>query len=353
MLDNINHLHCRPKLVRLSSNLTAAQFDLMKMVPARKIILDAMDQGRLIQGGHVVESSSGTFALALAILSSALDFRLTLVTGPLDSALKWRLTQLGAQLEIVPDGIGYQGGIQQKRLDRLADILRDDPSAFWPQQYENPSNPASYSDLAALFQLEVGDVDILVATVGSGGSISGTSRYLRAAGRALEVHAVDHNLSVLFGSSPASVQSLCHECYEPLLGMGADIVIGNLDHTQCDVVHWVPVALMINAVHKLHRETGLLVGPTAGAAYVVADWLARENPTKTVVTIFPDHGIRYLSSVFSADWLQPRAGMLTYQQSAPVNVDHPTGVDGRWCSFDWARRSYVDVLGYPPRPKGA
>jgi len=343
-LDNL----CTPSLIRLSPNLVAAQFDLMKIVPARYILEHALATGALPPGGLVVESSSGTFALGLALVCASLGLRLHLVTGPLESSLQWRLEHLGATLEKVPTKNLPLGGIQQARLDRLKYILADNPGSFWPQQYTNPLHPAAYTTFAGRLGEAVGKIDFLVASVGSGGSICGSARVLRMTNPGLEVIAVDHNLSVLFGPTSACAYPLCAECYIPLLGMGSDIVIQNLDHTQIDEVHWVPVAKMINAVHHIHRSHGLLLGPTAGAAYAVAEWIARRHPDKSVVTIFPDHGIRYMRTIFDPEWLGERAEELRRDWAEPAFVADPREVGRDWERFAWGRRSYFEVLRHEP-----
>lgn len=339
---------CEPSLVQLEPNLHALQFDLMKIVPARFILETAVRTGALQKGGLVIESSSGTFALGLAIVCANLGLRLSLVTGQLEESVEWRLRHLGADIEKVFSGSGYMGGIQQKRLDRLAQVMAANPGSYWPRQYDNPLHPQAYAELAESTARSLGRIDYLVASVGSGGSISGFARVLRKTNPWLQVIAVDHNLSVLFGPTTAAATPLCRECYEPLLGMGSDIVIPNVDHTQCDEVHWTPVAQMIQAVHQLHRRYGLLLGPTAGAAYSVADWIARAHPDRRVLTIFPDHGIRYMQTIYQSSWLRAREEELQRVWPQPVVVDSPTRVGADWARFDWGRRSYTEVLGHGP-----
>lgn len=344
----LDHL-CTPSLMELRPHLFAVKFDLMKIVPARFILENALKTGELEPGGLVVESSSGTFALGLAMVCANLGLRLSLVTGPLEPSVRWRLEHLGASIESVPSEAGQTlGGIQQARLDYLQGVLEKNPGAFWPQQYTNPLHPAAYADIATWLGESIGDVDFIVASVGSGGSMCGMSRILRKTNPDLQVVGVDHNLSVLFGPTTGEAYPLCQECYVPLLGMGSDIVIPNLDHAECDEVHWLPVAKMINAVHDLHSQYGLFLGPTAGAAYAVADWVAANNPGKNVLTIFPDHGIRYLQTIFDPQWLGERQDELKRDWSNPVAVDSPTKVAKDWEYIQWQRRTYQQVMGHEP-----
>lgn len=339
---------CRPSLVRLDQHMFALRFDLMKIVPARFILEHALQTGQLEPGGLVVESSSGTFAMGVAIVCANKGLRLSLVTGQLEESVEWRLRHLGASIEKIFSGKGYMGGIQQKRLDRLSHVLAENPGAFWPRQYDNPLHPAAYANLAEAVAKELGKVDILVASVGSGGSICGFARVLRETNPHLKVIAVDHNLSVLFGPTSGQATALCRECYEPLLGMGSDIVIANLDHSECDEVHWTPVAQMIRAVHSLHARNGLLLGPTSGAAYSVAEWASRRHPGSRVLTIFPDHGIRYMRTIYDGAWLEQRAEELKREWHDPIAVDSPVSVGADWSYLAWQRRTYREMLGHGP-----
>lgn len=159
-----------PQLIELAPHHYAAKFDLMKFIPAKAIIDNAIQTGKLQKGGRVIESSSGTFALALAIICSQRDLSLSLVTGQISDITRWRLEQLGAEVTVVPTANGAEGGIQQARLELLKQMLEGDPDAFWPQQYTNPLNPASYESFGRLIEERLPKIDILVASIGSGGS---------------------------------------------------------------------------------------------------------------------------------------------------------------------------------------
>lgn len=342
----LDHL-CRPSLLRLRPNLFAAKFDLMKIVPARYIVEQALESGRLEPGGLVVESSSGTFALGLAQTCVALGLKLTLKTGPIEPIVEWRLRHLGAHIDTVESSAGNLREIQEQRFELVRKTLREVPGSFWPRQHDNPQHPEAYGRVARKIGEAVGKVDIFVATIGSGGSLFGFARPLSEANPALQTIAVDHNLSVIFGPTSEDVYPLCDENYVPLLGMGSDIVFPNVSHAEVDEVHWTPIAQMVNTVHDLHRTTGLFVGPTSGSALSVARWFAENHPDKTVLTVFPDHGIRYMNTVFNPTWLSARADELKRTWAEPVTCDSPTEVAGEWTRFRWGRRRYEDVLGHP------
>lgn len=343
----LDHL-CKPSLVRLRPNLYAVKFDLMKIVPARYIVEQALARGELKPGGLVVESSSGTFALGLAQTCVTLGLKLALKTGPVEPIVAWRLRHLGAQIDTVESNAGNLREIQEQRFNLVRKTLAEVPGSFWPRQHDNPLHIAAYGPIAQAVGESLGKVDVLVATIGSGGSLFGFARPLREDNHNLKVVAVDHNLSVIFGPTSERVYPLCKENYVPLLGMGSDIVFPNVHHDECDEVHWVPVAQMINTVHDLHRTTGLLVGPTSGAALSVANWIAHNHPDIKVLTVFPDHGIRYMNTVYNPYWLSERADELQRSWSEPELCNTPIEVAGEWTWFSWGRRSYEEVLGHPP-----
>ncbi|WP_342709932.1 pyridoxal-phosphate dependent enzyme [Bradyrhizobium sp. B124] len=342
-----------PTFVQVTHNLIAAKFDLMKFTPAKCILDIALATGRLRADGHVIESSSGTFALALAILCSLYDLRLTLVTGPTSDVVRWRLENLGAVLHTVHASKNCEGGIQQARLEVLAGLRSSIPKSFWPQQYTNYLNSFSYRPIAERVLLTQPKIDVIVGTVGSGGSLFGVASVLQHANPDLKVVAVDHNRSVIFGAQARRISKMCRETFEQILAMGAGIPMGNVDFERCDEVHWVPVPKMVQKVHDFHRRSGMLVGPSSGAALTVAEWFAAQDPSRTVLTILPDHGVRYVETMFNPGWLNNWNEDLSRDWAGPRDIASLQEVSEGWCRFMWGRRKYRDVAGVDPAPRPA
>lgn len=320
-----------PRIVDLGPNFHVAQFRLMKLLPARYMLDRAEETGLLQPDGHIVETSSGTFAMALAMLATVRGYGLTIVSAEslMDAPFKDRLEQLGASVLLVEDEsrAGNQGG----RLAELHRVLESKPGAFWPRQYDNSDNAAAYSRLAEIIVEKVGRVDCIVGCVGSGGSLCGATRYLRSLFPALRAVAVDTNNSVLFG----------HEAGPRLLrGLGNSILPKNLDHGLIDDVHWVGALQAFVATRELYRRHAMFVGPTSGAAALVGDWYARTHPEETVVTIMPDKGYRYQSTVYSDHWLKSQDGWPSARKNEPTEISEiaPAGEDD-WTYMNWARRT--------------
>jgi cysteine synthase A len=324
-----------PRVVQLEDRLYAACFPLMKLLPARLILERAREEGRIRPGSVIIETTSGTFGLALAMLCALDRYRLILVSDPaIDAPLKRRLEDLGTQVEIVSEPAAV-GGYQRARLDRMAEVQRAFPEHFCPSQYANPLNPGGYALLAEFLADAVGHIDCLVGTVGSGGSMCGTSRHLRRFNPGLWVVGVDTHGSVLFGQPDAK---------RLLRGLGNSLMPPNLKHTLFDEVHWVTAAEAFRATRVLHRSSALFMGGTSGAAYLAARWQARSRPETRVVVLFPDEGYRYQETIYNDEWLRENGVWLEELPDEPSLVRHPSEVSGGWSQMTWGRRSYEQVM---------
>lgn len=331
-----------PRMVSLRPNLIGLAFPLMKLLPARFIVRKAREEGELEPGGMIAETTSGTFGLALAMVARLQGHPLTLVSDPaIDPRLHRRLEDLGATVHIVRKP-GPSGGFQQARLEVLERVLEENPGSFCPRQYSNPHNPGSYAPCAEQVAHAAGVVDCLVGTVGSGGSVCGISSYLRLLSPELTVVGVDTHGSVLFGQSDAGGGRI-------LRGLGNSLMPPNVDHTAFDLVHWVGAAEAFRATRQLHREHALFMGPTSGAAYLVADWMARENPDALFAVVLPDEGYRYQDTVYDDAWLEAEGLRLDVLPREPVEWSRPQDGGVPWSFYRWGRRTYAEVM----HPAGA
>jgi cysteine synthase len=329
-------LNCyQPRLVPLSHNLHAAVFPFMKIFPAEFCIRRAMQEGWISSQSLIVESSSGNMAMGLAIVCNLRGYRLTLVSDyACDAALRRRLQDLGARVEIVPKPAA-RGGFQTARLDRLEEIRRESSDSWWVNQYDNPCNPGAYSSFAAQLIEALGRVDILVGTVGSGGSMCGTISYLRRLFPDAMAVGVDTFGSVLFGQPDGP---------RHLRGLGNSLLPANLDHSLFDEVHWVTAAEAYKATRVLHQTSCLFCGGTSGAAWLVASYCAHNNPTAKVVCIFPDDGNRYADTIYEDNYLASQNLWLPELPKAPRCVSHPHEAGPTWSFMRWERRTIEQVL---------
>ncbi|RVC55903.1 pyridoxal-phosphate dependent enzyme, partial [Mesorhizobium sp. M00.F.Ca.ET.038.03.1.1] len=191
--------------------------------------------------------------------------------------------------------------------------------------------------LAEWMVREIGQVDCLVGCVGSGGSLCGTGDFLREVFPDFRLIAVDTHRSVLFGHAGGRRQ---------LRGLGNSIMPRNLRHEIIDEVHWVGALPAFAATHKLHRENALFMGPTSGAAALVAQWYASNNPGAVTAVILPDEGYRYQCTVYNDDWLASLDGWPIADVQDPVTLARiePAG-EAVWTRMTWGRRSLAAVPG--------
>jgi S-sulfo-L-cysteine synthase (3-phospho-L-serine-dependent) len=326
-----------PRFVKLRPNLIGLAFPLMKLLPARFIVNKALEQGELRPGGLIAETTSGTFGLALAMVARLLGHPLTLVSDPaVDAPLRRRLEDLGATVHVVREP-GLSGGFQQARLEVLERLLAATPGSFCPRQYSNPANPQSYAPCAEQLLHATGGIDCLIGTVGSGGSVCGLSSYLRLLLPELQVIGVDTHGSVIFGQSDLGSR-------RTLRGLGNSLMPPNVDHGAFDWVHWVSAADALFATRQLHRQHALFMGPTSGAAYLVADWWARRNPDALGAVILPDEGHRYQATVYDDAWLEENGLRVNSVPREPVEWDCPRDGEDHWSCYQWERRSYAEAM---------
>lgn len=296
----------------------------MKDRVALRMIEDAEARGELCPGGVVVESSSGTMAEGLARVAAAKGYRVVIVSDPrLDGMSRSKLRALGAELEIV-DTFDASGGWQTARLRRLREVLARVPGAVWTRQYDSPSNPNAYTEVArALAEALPGRIAAVVGAVGSGGSLCGTARTLRPLMPGLRVVAVDAVGSALFHQPDRKrLQS----------GHGNSIVPGNLDYRLIDEVHWVGDGEAFNACRELARRTGVFAGGSSGAAWLVASWVAsRRPPDEHVVVLLPDRGDRYHASIYSGEYLAEHGLADAVAGPEPREIRYAVDVAEGWC----------------------
>jgi S-sulfo-L-cysteine synthase (3-phospho-L-serine-dependent) len=286
----------------------------MKDRVARQAIRHARDSGELTPGAPIVESSSGTMALGFALVGRALGHPVHIVTDPrIDTITLAKLRALGAVVHIVPKMTSH--GWQSARLERLEELLLDLPGAFWPRQYSNPQNPAAYHGMAAELLRDLGHFDVLVGSVGSGGSLCGSARALRESLPELHTVGVDAVGSALFSQPdrPSRLQS----------GLGNSLVPPNLDQAQIDEVHWLSDREAFAAAQRLAAEQALFGGNTSGSVYRVLTYLSgMARPHTRIVGIFPDRGDRYHGSVYSADFWAAHGLDGAPEREAPVRVEY-------------------------------
>lgn len=285
---------------------------------ALNAIITARATGELKEGGMIIESSSGTLAVGLAMVGRALGYEVYIVTDPrIDELTLTKLRAFGAVIDMVTEKLP-QGGWQSARLERLYQIMKQHPDAFWPRQYTNINNPLAYTQLAQELLADLDHIDALVGPVGSGGSLCGTARVLKQSFPHLTVVAVDTVGSVIFDQPDI-----------PRLqgGLGNSILPSNVDKSLIDRVHWLNDEEAFNATLHLANHEQIFAGNSSGSAYWVACWLCDQLPVEaTVVVIFPDRGDRYYTTVYNHHYWEKHRLEPGCLPLAPVEVSYGTEV---------------------------
>ena len=252
------------------------------------LIKDGEERGLINKDTVIIEPTSGNTGIALAFVAAAKGYRL-IITLPETFSIERRnlLKALGAELVLTPGAEGMTGAINKAK-----ELAAEIPNSYVPQQFENPANPAIHRSTTAeeIWRDTDGKVDIFIAGVGTGGTISGVGAALKEKNSAVQIIAVEPFESpVLSGGTkgPHKIQ-----------GIGAGFVPANFNKDVVDEIYTVTNDEAFEASRKLAKSEGLLVGISSGAAAYAATQIGKrpENKGKTIVVLLPDSGERYLST---------------------------------------------------------
>lgn len=269
------------------------------------MIEDAERSGKLKPGMLIIEPTSGNTGIALAFVAAAKGYPITLTMPETMSQERRALLMiLGAKVVLTPGTMGMKGAIAKAR-----ELMEKNPGSFMPSQFDNPANPAIHRETTALeiWQDTDGLVDIVVAGVGTGGTLSGTGEVLKKKKKTVQMVAVEPVESpVISGGQPGP---------HKIQGVGAGFIPANLDKTLVDSVEKVSSEEAILMARRLIKEEGIPVGISSGAAVQAAITLAKmpENSGKCIVVIIPSYTERYLSTVL-AEVERKAAGELVTEQ---------------------------------------
>lgn len=260
------------------------------------MVWDAEEKGLLTEGKEIIEPTSGNTGIALAFVAAARGYAITL-TMPNTMSLERRklLAALGAKLELTEGAKGMKGAIEKAQ-----EIRDSNPEKYvLLGQFDNPANPKIHEETTGpeIWEDTDGDIDFFVAGVGTGGTITGVSRYLKLTqGKQVTSVAVEPT------DSPVITQARAGEALQPgphkIQGIGAGFIPGNLDLEMIDAVEQVSNDEAMEMAHRLMKEEGILAGISSGAAVVAAKRIAEkpENADKNIVVILPSSAERYLTS---------------------------------------------------------
>lgn len=326
--DHVTDALRAPTLIRLSDNTVLVRFETLKIYAALGAVRALLADGTVRPGDTVVDSSSGIYALALAMVCHRYGLRCHIIASTtVTPAIRSQLEILGATVDQMPAESDLRLD-QDRRVARVRQLLRANPGMHWMRQYHNPLHYRGYGELAELIRAALPAGPLTVVTgVGTGASSGGLILPLRHHDPATRLVAVQPFGSVSFGSErfqdPEAI----------IAGIGSAIPFDNVRPELYDRVHWLSFRYAMAGTIGLMRAHAVFAGLSTGAAWLAAAWEARRDPGRTYLVIGADTGHRYVDKVFAdhRDALDPAT-------LKPTEIDTLKELSPPWSVMHWARR---------------
>ncbi|MDT9686207.1 pyridoxal-phosphate dependent enzyme [Streptomyces sp. TRM76323] len=334
MHEHIAEAVKEPDVVAVPPGAICLRFETMKLYSALGAVRHLLETGQVEPGDTLVDSSSGIYAHALALACHRYGLNCHIVgSTTVDRTLRVQLEILGATLEQVRPSKNLRLD-QNLRVERIGQLLRENPHYHWMRQYHDAIHYLGYRDVADLIRKEVPEGPLsLVGGVGTGASTGAIATYLREADRDVTLVGVQPFGSVTFGAEHVSDPDMI------IAGIGSSIPFQNVRHDLYDRVHWVNFDYAMSGAVELLRVSGIFAGLSAGAAYLATLWERERDTDRTYVFLAADTGHRYVDSAYAHHSQAKGLGaMRPHEVTARDELRHP------WSAMDWPPAD-----GAPPR----
>lgn len=331
--DHVTDAIKTPTLIRLADNTVLVRFETLKVYAALGAVRHLLDSQQVHKGHVLVDSSSGIYALALAMACHRYGLRCHIVASTtVDITIRAQLEILGATVDQMPPSDDLRLD-QQRRVTRVHELLARHPDMHWMRQYHDPIHHLGYTELADLLRhtLPPGPLTV-IGSVGTGASTGGLVRALRVHDPDVRLVGVQPFGSVTFGSEHLPDPDAI------IAGIGSAIPFDNVHHELYDQIHWVNFTHAMAATIALMRDHAVFAGLSTGAAHLAARWETGHAPRRTHVVLGADTGHRYTARVFARhrEAIDP-VGL------SPVEIDSLDDLTPPWSTMDWSRRPFTAV----------
>ncbi|MCP3802177.1 pyridoxal-phosphate dependent enzyme [Allokutzneria sp. A3M-2-11 16] len=335
MHDHIADALSVPRLVRLAENVVLVRFETMKIYSALAAVRWLLDNGIVHRGQTLVDSSSGIYAVSLALACHRHGMRCHIIASTtVDETVRAQLDILGATIEQMPPSADLRQD-QDRRVARVHELLAERPDVHWMRQYHDQIHYLGYAEVAGQIREELAAAGLggrplaVVGGVGSGASTGGLTSFLRREDDTVRLIGVQPFGSVTFGSE-------AHSDPEAIIaGIGSAIEFGNVRHELYDRMHWLGFTHAMAGSVALLREHAVFAGLSSGAAHLVGRWEAERDPDRVHLVIAADTGHRYVERVFAR-----HAEAVDARGLAPAEITDPADLVMPWSAMSWNRRSW-------------
>ncbi|GAA1877261.1 pyridoxal-phosphate dependent enzyme [Streptantibioticus ferralitis] len=320
-----------PDLIELDDRIYVLRFEVMKVTSVYAAVKDLLARGVIHRGQTLVDSSSGIYGHALALVCRELGLKCHIFASvAVDAAIRTQLKYLGATYDQVPSSESLKHD-QETRVRLVHAYLNEHPDAYWMRQYHDDVHYIGYESVAKSLVSELGSHEItLVGGVGTGASTGAMSRYLRASCTEVRVAGIQPFGSRSFGSESVPLDGFI------IAGIGSGIRFDNIDYRAYDDIHWLDFDVAAAGCRHLLSTTGVFAGLSAGAGWQVARHLRSTEPTGgPIVFMAADPGHRYVDKVFPAD-----GPLLEDPEYRPIVISDLADITGPWCTANWSRRPF-------------
>ncbi|MFJ8666223.1 pyridoxal-phosphate dependent enzyme [Streptomyces sp. NPDC093600] len=325
MHEHIAEAVKEPDVVAVPPGAVCLRFETMKLYSALGAVRHLLETGQIKPGDTLVDSSSGIYAHALALACHRYGLNCHIVgSTTVDRTLRVQLEILGATLEQVRPSKNLRLD-QNLRVQRIGELLRENPHYHWMRQYHDAIHYLGYRDVADLIRKEVPEGPLsLVGGVGTGASTGAIATYLREAGQDVTLVGVQPFGSVTFGAEHVSDPDMI------IAGIGSSIPFRNVRQDLYDRIHWVNFDYAMSGAVELLRASGIFAGLSAGAAYLATLWERERDADRTYVFLAADTGHRYVDSAYAHHSDAKGLGaMRPHEVTARDELRHP------WSAMDW------------------